>query len=335
VSTTVRRFVLADHGGPEVLRLETAPAPEPGHGEVVVAVEVAGVNFGDTMIRRGTYLREQPLSMSPGCEAVGRVVDAGPGVDAERGTRVAAFVEAGGAYADRVVVPGASVYPVPEDLPAAAIAAVFLQGTTAHWAVHRYGRTGRGETVLVHAAAGGVGGIAVQLAKLSGASVIATASSATKREAALALGADHALDSSRPEELSEAVRERTAGAGADVVVDGVGGALFQPSLQALALNGRYVIVGSASQEATPFDARRLLPRGQFVCGVMLARVVEADAAEPARTLTVLCDLVRSGELSPAVETLPLERAAEAHRRLDERRVTGKIVLAAAGGNGGS
>lgn len=294
---------------------------------------MAGVNFGDTMIRRGEYLRDQPLSMSPGCEAVGRVVAVGASVKSRLGTRVAAFVEKGGAYADRILAPAAATVPVPDDLSAAAIAAVFLQGTTAHWALHRYGRTAPGETVLVHAAGGGVGGLAVQLAKLAGARVIATASSEAKREAARRLGADVAIDSSRPEELAAAVRAASEGRGADVVVDGVGGPLFTPSLAALALNGRYVIAGSASQSPAEFDARRLLVRGQHVCGFMLARVVEVDPREPGRTLLELCDLLRSGSLTPLVETVPLEQAADAHRRLDQRSVTGKIVLAAAGSAG--
>jgi len=325
-----RRVVLAEFGGPAVLRLEAAPEPPPGPAEVAIEVEVAGVNFGDTMIRRGEYLRDQPLSMAPGCEAVGRVVAAGAAAGIAPGTRVAAFLERGGAYADRVVAPAATTVAVPEDLPAAAIAAVFLQGTTAHWAVHRYGRTAPGDTVLVHAAGGGVGGLAVQLAKLAGARVLASASSAAKRAAAERLGADVALDSSRPDELAAAVLAASDGRGADVIVDGVGGPLFTPSLEALAFNGRYVIAGSASQSPAELDARRLLVRGQSVCGFMLARVVEIAPTEPGRTLLELCDLLRAGDLRPIVETVPLEDAADAHRRLDERAVTGKIVLAAAG-----
>jgi NADPH2:quinone reductase len=319
--------VLARFGGPEVLCLETVPEPEPGPGEVVVAVEVAGVNFGDTMIRRGEYLRDQPLSMAPGCEAVGRVVAVGEGVEVPLCTRVAAWIEAGGAYADRVVVEAERAFPVPTDLPAEAIAAIFLQGTTAHYALHRYGRTAAGETVLVHAAAGGVGSLAVQLAALAGARVIGTASSPAKREATLELGADVALDSSRPEKLAAAIRAATDGHGADVIVDGVGGPLFAPSLGALAFNGRYVIAGAASQEPSPLDARRLLVRGQTICGFMLVRVIEQDAREPARTISLLCELLRESALRPRVESLPLEEAAEAHRRLDAREVTGKLVLA--------
>ena len=333
IEPPTRRFVLDSFGGPEALRCEDGPAPAAGAGEVVIGVEVAGVNFGDTMIRRGEYLRDQPLSMAPGCEVVGRVIEAGEGVAARIGARVAAWVEEGGAYADRIAVRADRTYPVPDDLPAASIAAVFLQGTTAHYSIHRYGRTAAGDTVLVHAAAGGVGGIAVQLARIAGARVVATASSEDKRAIARRQGADVALDSGDPVALAERILEATGGSGCDVVVDGVGGPLFEPSLTALALGGRYVIAGAASQQPSRLDARHLLVRGQTISGFMLPRVIEEDPEEPGRTLGLLCDLVRAGELDPLTEVLPLERAAEAHRRIEARQAIGKIVLAA--GKGGS
>jgi NADPH2:quinone reductase len=238
-------------------------------------------------------------------------------------------VEAGGAYADHVLVPAARAYAVPETLPAGAIAALFLQGTTAWYAVHRYGRTRPHETVLVLAAGGGVGGIAVQLAKLAGARVLATGSSAAKLDAARASGAEEALDSSRPQELTELVLEATAGRGCEVIVDGVGGPLFAPSLRGLAFGGRYVIVGAASQRPSTFDARRLLVRAQSVCGFVLARVIEQDPGEPARALAELCALAGESLLDPRYEVLELDQAAEAHRRIEAREVTGKLVLAGA------
>ncbi|MBI5104856.1 MAG: zinc-binding dehydrogenase, partial [Solirubrobacterales bacterium] len=288
LSRPTRGFVLDAFGGPEVLRLAERPTPAPGPDEVLLDVEVCGVNFGDTMIRRGEYLRDQPLSMAPGCEVVGRVAAAGPGVAA--GTRVAGWVEAGGAYSDRVIVPAHRVYPVPEDVPAGAIAAVFFQGTTADYAVHRYGRMQAGEWVLVHAASGGVGGVAVQLAKLAGGRVIGTASTEDKRQVARDRGADVTLDSRDPDALRAGVLEATGGRGCDVVIDGVGGPLFAPSLRALGFRGRYVIVGSASQQPAMLDARHLLPRNQTIVGFILARISEEDASEPGRALLRLCEL---------------------------------------------
>jgi NADPH2:quinone reductase len=326
LSRPTRGFVLDAFGAPEVLRLEQRETCPPGPGEVLVDVEAAGVNFGDTMIRRGEYLRNQPLSMAPGCEVVGHIALGGDGAGLAPGTRVAGWVEAGGAYADRVLVPGHRVYPVPDDLAAAAIVTVFFQGTTAYYGVHRYGLLKPGEWLLVHGAAGGVGGLAVQLGRIAGAHVIATASSEAKRRLALEFGADVALDSRDPENLSSRLREVTSGHGVDVIVDGVGGPLFKPSLRALAVGGRYVIAGSASQEPATFDARHLLPRNQTICGFILAHITEEDPQEPTRTLQHLCDLVRDGALRPRFETVPLEQAPDVHRRLEERSLVGKVVL---------
>jgi NADPH2:quinone reductase len=278
------------------------------------------------MIRRGEYLRDQPLSMAPGCEVVGRVAATGPRADVAAGTRVAGWIEAGGGYADRAIVPAHRVYPVPDDLPAAAIAAVFLQGTTAHYAVHRFGRARPGERVLVLAASGGVGGIAVQLAAAAGAFVVGAASTAAKRALVAEAGAGATVDSSDPAAFTAAVREATAGQGADVVVDGVGGALFQPSMRALAVRGRYVVAGSASQQPATLDVRHLLVRNQLVCGFILAHIADEDPREPARALGHLCDLVREGTLAPRYELLPLEDAPDAHRRIEDRTLTGKVVL---------
>jgi NADPH2:quinone reductase len=170
---------------------------------VLVDVEVAGVNYGDTMIRRGEYLRDQPLSMAPGCEVVRRVAMAAGG-SVEPDTRVAGWIEAGGGYADRVIALAHRVYSVPDDISGWAIAASFLKGTTADYALHRYGRMQPGETVYsCTARREGVGGLAVQLAKLAGGRVIATASSDDKREIAREQGADFTLDSRDPGRLAE------------------------------------------------------------------------------------------------------------------------------------
>jgi NADPH2:quinone reductase len=239
---------------------------------------------------------------------------------------VAAWIEAGGAYAEHVLVPGHRIYPVPDDLPAGAIAAIFFQGTTAYYGVHRYGRLREGETLLVHAGAGGVGGVAIQLGRMHGARVIATAGSEEKRALCRELGADVALDSRDPDGLTQAVRDATDGRGCDVILDGVGGALFMPSLRALAIRGRYVIAGAASQQPAMLDVRHLLPRTQTISGFILAHVTEEDPAEPTRTLRILCDLIRDGRLDPRYEAVPLAQAADVHRRIEDRTLVGKVVL---------
>jgi NADPH2:quinone reductase len=329
-----RAFVLDRFGPPEVMRLGERPVPTPGPGEILVGAEVCGVNFADTLIRRGEYLRDQQLSMAPGSEVVGRVVDVGDGVGIGAGTRVAAWVEAGGAYADHVIVPEHRVYPVPEELPAGAIAAVFLQGTTADYALHRFGHVRAGEVVLVHAAAGGVGGLAVQLGKIAGARVVATASTPAKLSVARENGADVLIDGGAHDTLADRLLDACDGRGCDVIIDGVGGPLFEPSLRALAFGGRYVIVGAASQRPSALDARRLLVRGQTIAGFILARITEQDPAEPSRALQRLCELIGSSRLRPRYEVLALEQAAEAHRRIEARELTGKLVLAAAYADGG-
>jgi NADPH2:quinone reductase len=318
---TRRHFVLGSFGSPEVLRLVKDEIPAPGRDEILIEVEAAGVNFADTMIRRGEYLRDQPLSLSPGSEVVGRVIETGGATDHSLGDRVAAWIETGGGYATHVLASPSRAYKVPDDIPAAAVAAVFLQGTTAAYAIERFGRVRPGDRVLVHAAAGGVGGIAVQLAKLAGATVVGVASSSNKRQVVLDHGADLAI-AADPDELRAAAGPR----GFDVVVDGVGGPIFEPSIEQLAFNGRYVVVGSASQQPASLDARRLLPRGQTLSGFILLRVMEADPSEPAATMARLCGLVKAGVLRPLYRTVPLESVPDVHRWIEDRTVAGKIVL---------
>jgi NADPH:quinone reductase len=325
VSATRRAIVLDRFGPPDVMRMADEPMPEPGEDEVLVAVEAIGVNFADTIVRRGEYRREQPLSFTPGFEVAGRVMRSGPGAELAAGTRVVAFTENGRGYADHVVVPAARVYPVPEDIAPEDLAALFIQGVTAWYAVHRYGRVVGGERVLVHAGAGGVGGLAIQLARRAGAVVIATASSDEKIEIARELGAHDGVRSD-PKTLRADVRKVTQGRGCDVVIDGVGGSLFEPSLALLANSGRYVVVGSASQEPAELDVRRLMPRAQTVVGFIVARVADRDPEEPRAALLILCDLLRAGHLRLRRTLVPFEDVARVHEEMEARRHTGKYVL---------
>ncbi|MDO8212444.1 zinc-binding dehydrogenase [Conexibacter sp. CPCC 206217] len=338
---TRRQIVLDRFGPPEVMRWDDGPVPPRGPDDVLVAVEAIGVNFGDTMVRRGEYRREQPLTFTPGFEVAGRVVEAPAGEDSRGaaggdpahgrqplapGTRVVAFTEHGGGYADAVVVPRDHVYTVADGVDDVTAAGIFTQGVTAWYAVHRYGRLAAGETVLVHAAAGGLGGLAVQLAAEHGATTIATAS--TEQKLAIARehhGAAHTLISD-PDTLAQQVRGLTHGRGADAVIDGVGGPLFTPSLRALAFNGRYVVAGSASQAPATLDVRALMPRGQTIAGFVVARVAEQDPAEPQRAFDAIQERVRAGRLRPQITVLPPEQIAHAHELIESRRLTGKVVV---------
>jgi NADPH2:quinone reductase len=316
---------LVEFGGPEVMELVEEPTPVPAPGDVVIEVEAVGVNFADTMVRRGEYRRRQSLDFTPGFEVAGRISASEHRGPFAPGTPVVALTDDGGGYADRVLVPRERVFALPDGVDSVTAAAVFVQGVTAAFALERYGRTKPGETVLVHAAAGGVGGIAVQLAKLAGAHVIATASTPAK----LAIAAGHGADEvvlGVPDSLAGELLDRTSGRGCDVVVDGVGGPLFEPSMKALADRGRYVVAGSASQEPAMIDVRRLMPRAQTVSGFIVAQVAKEDAAEPSRTLNRLCEMVGDGRLRLDLHVLDLADAAEAHRRIETRAQTGKLVL---------
>jgi len=316
--------VIADEfGEPEVMRLVQQALPAVGSDDVVIRVEAVGVNYADVLMRRGTYRRDQELPLTPGVEVVGRLEESLPGLGA--GTRVAAFLAGGGGYADRVVAPRRSVWPLRDDVDSTDAVAVLIQGLTASFALHRFGEVAAGDWVLVHAAAGGVGGLAVQLAKLAGAHVVATASSERKAAAAAELGTDAAIVAD-PDTLAERVTAATGGERCRVVVDGVGGALFDPSFAVLAAHGRYVVVGAAGREPSLLDVRRLMPRNQQVAGFILARVLERHPEEPLATFDRLLGLVHDGRLRTRVATLPLEQAAAAHWALEARDVIGKLVL---------
>jgi NADPH2:quinone reductase len=279
------------------------------------------------MVRRGEYRRDQPLSFTPGFEVVGRVVD-GPPDGPAPGTRVSAFTNDGGGYAETVVAPRAQVCVVPEDIPATVAAALLIQGVTGWYAVHRFGQVEPGEWVLVHGAAGGLGALIVELVAVAGGRAIGAASSEEKRDIAMRHGAE-ATVASDPETLAAEVRGITGG-GCDVVVDGVGGPLFAPSLRALGFSGRYLVVGSASQQPAMLDARALLPRGQSVIGVLVARVTEREPEEPQRAFDEIVALWRAGKVAPDVTLIGPDEVIEAHERIEARRHVGKVVVDLAG-----
>lgn len=321
---TRRIVVIEQFGPPEVMRWEERPVPERGPEEVMVAVEAIGVNFADTMVRRGEYRRDQPLGFIPGFEVAGRVLESPPGGPAP-GRTVVAFTENGGGYTDTVVVPADHVFTVADGISAVQAAALFTQGVTAWYSVHRYGRVAPGDAVLVHAGAGGLGALCLQLAADLGADPIATASTETKRSLARGHGARVAL-AADPTTLTAEVRAATGGRGADVIIDGVGGPLFAPSLRALAFSGRYVVVGSASQQPAQLDVRSLMPRGQTVVGFVVARVAEEDPAEPQRAFDAVQRAFAAGTLRPTVTVTEAGEVADVHARIESRTLTGKVVL---------
>ncbi len=312
-------------GGPEVMHMEEIETPTPKEGEVLVKVAAAGINFADLAQRQGAYLTRTRTPSTPGFEFAGTVAARGPGVSfPAEGTRVVAFGDGG--YAEYALARTNTVIPIPPDLDFAHAAAFPVQGITAYQLLRESGRLQAGESVLVHAAAGGVGTLAMQLAKLMGAgTVIGTASNANKLQLARRLGADVAINYTE-ENWVEQVKEATGGQGADIILEMVGGTIAQQSLQCLAPYGRMVVYGAAGGEIVQFSGIQLMYKNQSIIGYWLtSRLQQADRLALA-AMEVMQYLV-TGKLEIIVgQTFPLAEAAEAHRAIAERRTMGKVVL---------
>jgi NADPH2:quinone reductase len=312
----MRAIVVAEHGGPEVLRLEEVAEPSPGPGQVSIDVAYAGVNFAEVMGRRGTL----PIARAPfvpGLEVSGTVRAVGAGVDGLRvGERVAALTTEGG-YAEVAVAPAAVTFGLAGgDLRAAAAFPVVVP--TAWALIHEVARVRAGETVLIHAAAGGVGIVAGQIARAAGAGrVLGVTSTREKAAYALRFGYDAVF-----------VGSDEAPGGLDVILDSIGGATRQRSLELLAPLGRLAIYGNASGEPeAAVPAARLRREAKAVLGFSIATLAAAD---PARAQALGRQAMRAGIEVDITDVLPLEDAGRAHERLESRRSTGKLLLAVAG-----
>ena len=319
----MRAVQIEEFGGPEVLKVADLPTPEPGDGELLVKVSRAGINFADTHQRENTYLAKFELPLIPGGEVAGTVERGTNGF--EEGQRVLSMIRSGG-YAEYAAVPAATSFPIPDGVDDGVALALLIQGLTA-WHLYRTSaKLGSGETVVVIAASGGVGNLAVQLAKPFGAGrVIATASSEEKRRQALELGADAALDPNA-EELGKALIEANDGKKVDVVLEMAGGRVFDESLSALAPFGRLVTYGIASREQNQVASGSLMRKSQAVIGFWLMHCLGRDemVREP------LEDLFRraaNGELKPLVgETYGMSEVQRAHEDLHSRKTSGKLLL---------
>ena len=315
-------------GGPEVLEVVELPTPQPQPGEVLIRVHAAGINFFEVLMRADRYAVTPQLPMMPGVEAAGTVEALGQGVDARLlGTRVAAplFVSKRpfGGYADYVTLDSDLAVPLPDALSFADATALMVQGLTAFHLL-RQGPP-EGKSVLVPAAAGGVGSLLVQLARLKGASkVIAVAGGKAKLDLALSLGADAAIDYSQPDWPAH-VRDITDGQGADIVYDTVGGALSAMSLQALAPGGELVFAALGRFALAATDLEEMIGRNQSLRCFALLPLLSGETLKA--SLSELFQLAASGRLRVATGgRFPLDQAGEAHRLLDDRRSTGKFLL---------
>jgi NADPH2:quinone reductase len=311
----MKAIQIKEFGGADAFEYLELPDPVPAAGEALVDVARAGVNFADTHSTRNDYLAEQQLPLIPGAEVAGRTAD---------GRRVVALTGNGG-YAQKVAVPESNLIPLPDEVDDDTAAGALLQGLTAMALVRRAARVEAGETVVVEAAAGGTGTLAVQLAKAAGARVIGLASSEAKRELVAGLGADACVDS-RGDDLRAAILEANDGKKVDAVLHMSGGDAFDAEFQALAPLGRMVVFGNASREQREVSTAALMQGSKAVIGFWLVHVLaRPDLAVP-MIGELLAGLAR-GELAVTIGGVyPLSEAASAHEALESRQSSGKLLL---------
>ena len=306
---------MKEFGGPEVLELVELPDPEPGDGQVLVDIARSGINFADTHVTRNDYLAEQTLPMIPGGEISGTTPD---------GRRVAAML-AGGGYAEKAAIPEKWLVPVPDEVSDDQAAALLATGITAHALVNRCALLQEGETIVIEAAAGGTGSLAVQIAKRAGGRVIALASSEEKRALASRLGADVTVDS-RDDDLTAAILEANGGERVDAVLQMSGGEAFKQEIRTLAPFGRMVVFGIASRERNEISTANLMGHSTAVIGFWLMHLVPQREVL-ARMIGELLSWVGSGELEVVVgDVYPMSEVQRAHRDIAERRTLGKLLL---------
>ena len=324
----MRAWQVKELGEPkDVLKLEEVEDPEPGPGEVVVEVEAAGLNFFDVLLCRGEYQEHPELPFTPGAEVSGTIAEVGDGVDLERGTRViAAPPLPKGGVAEKVAAPAAgAVFPVSNEMPPRAAAAMHLVYQTAYFGLHRRASLKEGETVLVHAGAGGVGSAAIQLANAAGARVISTAGGARKVEICRDLGAEVAVDYEE-ESFVDAVKEATGGRGADVIFDPVGGDVFDLSRKCIAFEGRIVVVGFTSGRIADAPTNHALVKNYSVVGLHWGLYNEVMPELVAETHEALFELYKDGNIDPLIfEAFPFEEVPDALELLESRKTYGKLV----------
>jgi NADPH2:quinone reductase len=322
--TSARGVFVREHGERDVLEMREHDVPEPGHGAVQVEIAAAGVNFIDVYRRQGIYPADTPFVL--GDEGAGTVVALGAGVDSFAvGDRVA-WAQANGSETTLANQPVAALVPVPDAVDLELAAAAILQGMTAHYLVNSTYAAGPGDVALVHAAAGGVGQLLVQLLVAKGAAVVATAGSDEKLDIARGLGASHVINYAEVTDLAAAVRG-AAGRGVDVVYDGVGKATFDASLASLRPRGLMVLFGGASGQVPPFDLQRLNSSGSiFVTRPKLGDYV-ADREELKWRAREVFGAIADGSLEVQVGgRYSFDEAAEAYAALEGRRTTGKLIL---------
>ena len=312
----MKAIYITEFGGPEVMKYVDLPEPVPAGSQVLLDVTAIGINYADTHQTENSYLSTQKLPLIPGMEVVGKMPD---------GSRVLALAASGG-YCQKTLVNPKTVIPLPDKVSDGQALAMMVQGSTAHMILKKMGQIKAGESVVIHAGAGGVGSVAIQLAKLWGAFVIAVTSSDEKKKLCMELGADVVVDANEAD-LTAALIKANNGKGVDLILEMVGGSTLDQSLEALAAFGRLVVYGMASRKAPKaIHPGALMPKSQSVIGFWLVNAL-ADKELMAEVFMDLFGMIITGKLKPVIgSTYPLSKASDAHRDMLARKTVGKIVL---------
>jgi NADPH2:quinone reductase len=314
---------ISTYGGPEVMKYQDVPDPAPGEGQALVQIQAVGVNFTDTYSRSGVNPPQLPWIV--GVEGAGTVQKVGPGVTNVKEGDLVAYSSSPGSYAELAVVPAWRLIKMPQGLDAKAGAAAMLQGMTAHYLCHSTYKVQPGDRVLVHAGAGGVGLLLIQMVKRLGGYVFSTVSTDAKAQLAKGAGADHVILYTQ-QDFADEVKKATDGKGVQAVYDAVGKTTFDKSISCLARRGYMVLYGQASGPVPPMDPRILGNGSLFLTRPGLGDYTTTRDELEQRASDVL-GWVKAGELKLRVEhVFPLSEAAEAHRQLESRSTTGKLLL---------
>ncbi len=329
VKTKVQGIRISQHGEADVLKLEDYDLPAPGKGEALILLHAAGLNFLDIYQRRGNLGYKLPMPYTPGHEGAGVVEQVGEGVTVVKpGDRVA-YTGVLGSYSQAIIVPAEKLILLPAELSFEQGAAFPLQGMTAHYLMHEYHKIKNGDTVLVHAAAGGMGLLLVQWAKHLGAEVFGTVSTPEKAKRATAAGADHVILYTEKDFVEE-VKRLTKDKGVNFIIDGVGKDTFTKNLQAVATRGHVVIFGASSGVADPVVPNSLMARAVTISGGSLYNFL-GDREELLRRANDVLAGINEGWLKLTIDhVLPLAEAAKAHALLEDRKTVGKVVLKCSG-----
>lgn len=320
----MKAILIEQTGGPEVMKVSDIPVPEPGAGEALIKVSASGVNFIDVYFREGRYPAALPFI--DGQEGAGIIERVGAGVSDVAVSDAVAWCSVLGSYAEYAVVPAEKLVKVPKGMDLRVAAAVMLQGMTAHYLSHSTFALKKGDTALVHAAAGGVGLLLTQMAVRAGARVIATVSTSEKEKLARAVGAAEVIRYAE-QDFEVETKRLTAGRGVDVVYDSVGKTTFEKSLNCLRTRGTLVLFGGSSGAVPPFDLIELSKKGSLFITRPTLRDYTASREELLWRANEVLGAVQAGTLRVRMEHIyPLAEAAQAHRDLEGRKTTGKLIL---------